>query len=590
MTLPAFSPVMSTFSPLGDAWATARREARQAVAAPADWQAWLKVLHPAHIRSPFAQRHVQFWEHIWAIERGSAPRPFVAIWPRGGAKSTSAELAACSLGVRDKRGYCLYVRGTQEQADNSVTNIAALLESDTVSAHYPAHADRLVSKFGTSRGWRRNRLRTAGGYTVDAIGLDTAARGAKVDEERPDLIIFDDLDDKHDSAATTAKKIATLTTSLLPAGANNVAIIAIQNLIIPDGIFSRLVDGRAEYLADRVVSGPYPAVDNIKVEMQEDPDGDDRLPVIVRGKATWAGQNLEDCGRLLKLIGPSAFMKECQHEVLEKREGLALRFDVRRHFADLTHAQLLELVQLGSVFGGVDFGAWRFAFTLWAADRAGVVHRVAEIFSQREGLEARARKMHEICQWLGCPDRFSIWGDAANPQDIIELNAAFKRGWKDAQGKLVTSKLRVWPVAMENKVRKASVERINDLLDRNAFKLVRSVGARDTWMLNWNAGSGGTEMRGSRFLYELQHWAYPVPQEGKAQAQDPDDHTADGADEIASARYALMSWWKAAKTVVEERSAFDPAVLQEDAEHSRRIKHRLTRRANRPVDTHFGGA
>ena len=43
---------------------------------------------------------------------------------------------------------------------------------------------------------------------------------------------------------STAKKIATITHSILPAGSTNVAVIAIQNLIIPDGFVSRIVDGR----------------------------------------------------------------------------------------------------------------------------------------------------------------------------------------------------------------------------------------------------------------------------------------------------------------------------------------------------------
>jgi hypothetical protein len=148
-------------------------------------------------------------------------RDLAARWSEvhvGGARHVNA------LGVRGKRKYVLYVRETQEQADKSVANVAALLESKAVASYYPEHGDRMVSKFGASRGWRRNRLRTSGGFTVDAIGLDTAARGVKVEEQRPDLIILDDIDDKHDSAGATARKIKTITTSILPAGSSNAAI------------------------------------------------------------------------------------------------------------------------------------------------------------------------------------------------------------------------------------------------------------------------------------------------------------------------------------------------------------------------------
>jgi hypothetical protein len=177
-------------------------------------------------------------------------------------------------------------------------------------------------------------------------------------------------------------------------------------------------------------------------------------------------------------------------------------------------------------------------------------------------------------------------GDAANPSDITELNRAFKR---------LGAKWRVVSVAQENKIRKASVERLNDMLDRTALRYRRSVhtyvasilGAEFakpateflTWRHNYNAASSGTEMPGSRLLWELEHWSYAIPQEGKAQEQDPDDHSADGADLIAADRYAIMSWWRPGKEEdEEERSAFDPRVLKQDAERSRKYTHRAQRR------------
>jgi hypothetical protein len=99
-----------------------------------------------------------------------------------------------ALGAREKRRYALYVSMTQEQADDHVANVAALLESPAIAAHYPALGQRLVGKFGNPKGWRRNRVRAASGFTVDAIGLDTAARGIKLEDARPDLIILDDID------------------------------------------------------------------------------------------------------------------------------------------------------------------------------------------------------------------------------------------------------------------------------------------------------------------------------------------------------------------------------------------------------------
>jgi hypothetical protein len=119
---------------------------------------------------------------------------------------------------------------------------------------------------------------------------------------------------------------------------------------------------------------------------------------------------------------------------------------------------------------------------------------------------------------------------------------------------------------------------------------VRSVGAGHTWQLGYNVGSSGTPMTGSRLIWEINHWSYAVPQDGKAQLQVPDDHSADGADGMAAFRYGHMSWWRAGKEHDDsELSAFDPKVLEAEAQRTRTLKHRMQkRRRSRPFDSHFG--
>jgi hypothetical protein len=535
--------------------------ARVGAPVPAGWRARLQAVYPKHVGAPFAKRHEDFWDYIESIEPDSAPDPEVDIWPRGGGKSTGAELAASDLGCRGKRFYCLYVRETQDMADKSVANIAALLESPEVERHYPAHADRMVGKYGNAKGWRRERLTTAGGYTIDAAGLDTATRGLKFENQRPDLIIFDDIDGKFDGPHITAKKRDIITHSILPAGSNNCAIIFIQNLIIPDGIATQLADGRADFLVNRRVSGPHPAVEGLKYEWKLDEKTGIRRAVITAGTATWAGQPLAACQTFINTWGLSAFLKEAQHLVKGRAEGIALRFDAGRHFIDLTDDECRQLIADGlrskkiSVFGAVDFGAWRFAFTLWVVRSDGVLIRIDEYFAQRiageMSLSERAQAIHELCEWYDIPAAekgIPIWGDAANPTDILELSLAFKNGWlcewEDDQGRheqFVTSKLRVVAVAAENKLRIASVDRINNLLDKNVIRYRRAVSYE--WRYNMNASSEGTAMQGSRLIWEMENWSYLPPKPGEEQDQDPDDKTADGADAIATHRYGVMSVW-----------------------------------------------
>lgn len=292
--------------------------------APDNWRDWTRELFPGYITAPFAERHEELWDWGWAIERGERTRPFIAIWPRGGAKSTTAEMLTVYLGAEDKRGYTWYVCETQDQADKHIETIAEMIESSKVEEYYPQFAERKVGKYGHSRGWRRNRLRTASGFTIDGMGLDKAVRGSRIEEQRPDFMVFDDVDGELDSALTTEKKIKILTKSLLPAGSNNLVVLGIQNLIIPDGIFAQLSDGRADFLSDRILSGPYPAIEGLEVEQTKDGF------VITSGTATWKGQDRETCQAQIRQWGYSSFLAEAQHEVDAPPGGMFDHLEYRR--------------------------------------------------------------------------------------------------------------------------------------------------------------------------------------------------------------------------------------------------------------------
>lgn len=274
------------------------------------WATWVAGVVPRFFPQAFAHHHVAMWDWAWNIVPDQAPdEHLAAILARGGAKSTNAEGIVVALGVTGRRRYALYVCDTQDRADDHVGNCAAMLEGAEVAEFYPAHAERMVGKHGNSKGWRRNRLRTAGGLVVDALGLDTAARGIKVEDARPDLMVLDDIDALHDTPRATTKKIRTLTKSILPAGSDELAVLAVQNLILPDGVFAQVADGRAKFLARRQVIGPVPALRNLTVTYD-----DDGLPQVA-GEPTWVGQDVAECQRQVEDFGLDAFVEEAQHDV-----------------------------------------------------------------------------------------------------------------------------------------------------------------------------------------------------------------------------------------------------------------------------------
>lgn len=282
---------------------------------------WLRTILPDYFQSAFGPPHDEFWRWVWAIVASERTSPLVSIWPRGFGKSTSAEASCVAVGARQTRRYVLYVCGTQSRADEHVENIAAMLESTALETHYPDLANRRLNKYGYSRGWTQSRLRCASGFAIDAIGLDGAARGIKFDMDRPDYIILDDIDQESDTPEATERKIRRITRAILPAGSDDVAVLAIQNLILPDGVFARLAPGAGEpatFLSDREVSGPYPAVAGMEYAT-DDATGRVR---ITAGTPTWAGMDIQACEDEIATIGLLAFLVECQQEVAQRGTNL----------------------------------------------------------------------------------------------------------------------------------------------------------------------------------------------------------------------------------------------------------------------------
>jgi hypothetical protein len=265
-------------------------------------------------RAAFAPFHVELWEWVWNLTDTEKPSPLIAIWPREGGKSTSAELACVALGHKRVKKYIIYISGTQAQANDHINNIGNALESSgELRFDDPELCTRRIGAYGASKGWRMDRLRTASGLTVDAVGLDGMGRGTKLESMRPDMLILDDIDKDRDTELLVQKKIDALTRKIIPSGGPSVAILGIQNLVHNGSVFSRLADGRADFLSTRKVSGPYPALDNLTYKK------DKNRVFLTGGDPTWEHLSLDRCQRIVDDIGLVAFLGEYQHDRTAQR-------------------------------------------------------------------------------------------------------------------------------------------------------------------------------------------------------------------------------------------------------------------------------
>jgi hypothetical protein len=104
-----------------------RPTAEQREQLEADYFLWLYTLFPqAFMYGPrlvdLAPHHRELWDWIVSITPGAYTPPAVALWARGGGKSTHAELGCAYLGATGRRRYVLYVSETQAQADKHVAD------------------------------------------------------------------------------------------------------------------------------------------------------------------------------------------------------------------------------------------------------------------------------------------------------------------------------------------------------------------------------------------------------------------------------------------------------------------------------------
>lgn len=277
-----------------------------------------------------ASYHAEYWDWLWGIVP-TGPGPdgnncFVQVWGRGWGKSTNIETGCVALAAHSRRRYGWYISGRQAQADDHLYTVSQRFLSPGVARYYPQLAEaktQIVHQRGRQLAWNRRRVWTADGFVIEAVGLDAVGRGAKLDDQRIDFMIFDDVDATLDTDETIERKIAALTRTIIPSQGPGCIFLVAQNLIHPNGIVTRLVDGRATYLGSRTVSGPHPAILGLEYE------GMGTDAIITAGTPTWDVLGIAECQQKIKDAGIDSFLAECQHsltyfgEARFSRESLA---------------------------------------------------------------------------------------------------------------------------------------------------------------------------------------------------------------------------------------------------------------------------
>lgn len=262
--------------------------------------------------APFHEEAIEWWTNV---EPGVEPRPFVACWPRDTGKSTLTGACLAMAIALEIRPYMIWISDVEDQVTDKVTTVGVLLQAPRMRLAFPEAAEPWRDPAtGAKVDWRQGRIRTSAGITLDAGGIDQAMRGRLVLLDRPGVIVLDDIEDGTETPYMRKKKERQVTEKILPMGSDDVVVMFVQNRQNKDSLMSQQIDGRAKWLMNRLVSGPWPQIRGLVTEVERQPDGSSRI-VIVGGEPLWPeGRGFNVSENQLTRMGPAAFLTEHQHE------------------------------------------------------------------------------------------------------------------------------------------------------------------------------------------------------------------------------------------------------------------------------------
>jgi hypothetical protein len=354
------------------------------------WEAFYAHYFGQAFVDSLAQHHREAVEWHWdsrlAFLRNERPDhlAYFPIWSRGHMKSTLAEhivvVDAMLSAFFKQPGFCLYVGREKGKVRENVGNIETLITGDSVRADFPTLGRvKRNEETNQTRQWTATFLHTEAGYVVKGGTIDSAQAGSRVVSTRPTFIVPDDIDGRKDSPVISESNFRQLTTEILPMRQENTLVFFAQNLISRYSVMYRIQKQQARVLTNRKPTQPIPAVRNLVTDVQT--VGGIVKDIYVSGESTWPqvwnAQRIQD---EIESEGLPAFLRECQHEVEQDREGQVLQF-----YDDSVH--VISRSEFASVYGTRDlpqkwnkrvFNDWARTKTKHHANVAGILTTSAQ--------------------------------------------------------------------------------------------------------------------------------------------------------------------------------------------------------------------
>jgi hypothetical protein len=180
---------------------------------------------------------------IWGLLSNTALDKVLLAIPRGHAKTTLAKLSVVHYFYYTNYRFCVYLSNTNPIAKNACRDIMAYMDSDNHRAVFGEV--NLIKASETDSIWIFEIVDVNGRKKkciLRAMGVGQQVRGLNIDNERPDILIGDDVEDRENTATPLLQKNLDdwVFGTLLKALGRTTKIIWIGNIIRKTGLLARL--------------------------------------------------------------------------------------------------------------------------------------------------------------------------------------------------------------------------------------------------------------------------------------------------------------------------------------------------------------
>lgn len=198
-----------------------------------------------HASAPSSRMHTEIAAMLH--EATSSRRRKIAIAaPRGHAKTTLVSLAyVLWSALYKKEALILMLSATSEQAQQLLRDIRSeLTENTLLRQDFPEVCGPLVSARGHGVVIRQNRIELPNGVCIRVLGAGQGIRGMKHRDQRPTLIVADDLEDLEqvESEEQRDKLWRWFAGTVLKAGQPNTNTVVIGTVLHHESLLGRLTD------------------------------------------------------------------------------------------------------------------------------------------------------------------------------------------------------------------------------------------------------------------------------------------------------------------------------------------------------------